>query len=123
MISKSDNFSTAYLNHPYGSGIGTGGFNNFSEESFDWRGILGSHPSVATPAWTTLSSSLRGTGGEGDDDIFNDDVVLPKNCLEVENARYGRLPCVNDDDERLRNRMAAVQDDLVAILQDAVGVG
>ena len=49
-------------------------------------------------------------------DIFNDDVVLPKNCLEVENARYGRLPCVNDDDERLSNRMAAVQDDLVAIL-------
>ena len=92
-------------------------------ESFDWRGILGSHPSVATPAWTTLSSSLRGTGGEGDDDIFNDDVVLPKSCLEVENARYGRPPCVNDDDERLRNRMAAVQDDLVAILQDAVGVG
>ena len=47
--------------------------------------------------------------------------MLPKNCLEVENARYGRPPCVNDDDERLRNRMAAVQDDLVAMLQEAVG--
>jgi len=53
-------------------------------------------------------------GGNDDDAVavmmvrFGDADAVPKSF--VENDRWGRLPWMNEDDDRLRNTMAAVQD-------------
>ena len=78
--------------------MATGGSSSFSLLSFDCRGILGSHPSGATPAYTTLSSSRRGTGGVTVAVIVLCD-VLPKRRVDAENARCGRVPWMNDVEE------------------------
>ena len=69
--------------------MATGGSNNFSVDSSDCRGTDSSQPSGAVPAYTTRSSSRRGTGK----------FVMAANDVEKEvNGSFVRGDVLNRED-------------------------
>ena len=106
--------------------MGTAGSSSASDESFACRGIVASHPSGATPARTTRSSSRRGTGGARrwvvGPVIGSSFGTTPKSLVVVVESNLlspRAVPWMNEDEERLRSRMAAVNDLFAAV----IGVG